>query len=87
MGQFGRASVIGYAAYIMERDDATRAPRFLVALETVIDQRPGRPILALRGMLHALRAGKASQNAQLAALLAGWERFQARASTKTVAYL
>jgi hypothetical protein len=79
MGHCGRASVIGYAAYVIERDDAALAPRFLAALETGVDQQPGHPVLALRGALHALRDSKASQAEQLAALLAGWERFKARA--------
>jgi hypothetical protein len=79
MGHFGRASVIGYAAYVMERDNADLASRFLTALETGADQGPGHPILALRGTLQGLRASKASQGEQLAALLGGWERFKARA--------
>jgi hypothetical protein len=80
MGHFGRASVIGYAAYVIERDDAVLAPIFLAALETGSDQRPGHPVLALRGALQKLRATKASQSEQLALLLAGWERFKARSS-------
>jgi glutathione S-transferase len=78
MGQFGRASVIGYAAYVMEREDAELAAQFLAALETGADQRPGHPILTLRGTLQKLRANKAAQSEQLNALLAGWERFKAR---------
>ena len=77
---FGRASVIGYAAYVMERDDAALAPLFLAALETGADQRPGHPILALRGALQKLRGNKAPQSEQLAVLLAGWERFKARST-------
>jgi len=80
MGHFGRASVIGYAAYVMERDDAVLASIFLSALETGSDQRPGHPVLALRGALQKLRTTKASQSEQLSLLLAGWERFKARAS-------
>ena len=78
MGHFGRASVIGYAAYVMERDDAELAARFLAALETGADQRPGHPILALRGAMQKLRVNKASQSEQLAVMLAGWERCKAR---------
>jgi hypothetical protein len=78
MGHFGRASVIGYAAYVMERDDAELARRFLAALESGADQRPGHPILALRGAMQKLRVNKASQSEQLAVLLAGWERCKAR---------
>jgi len=78
MGHFGRASVIGYAAYVMERDDAGLAAKFLAALETGADQRPGHPILALRGVLQKLRSDKAPQAEQLGTLLAAWERFKTR---------
>jgi hypothetical protein len=78
MGSFGRASVIGYAAYVMERDDAALAGQFLASLESGADQRPGHPILALRGTLQKLRGNKASQSEQLAMILAGWERFKVR---------
>lgn len=81
MGHFGRASVIGYAAYVMERDDAELAARFLAALETGADQRPGHPMLALRGAMQKLRGNKASQAEQLAVMLAGWERCKARVLT------
>jgi hypothetical protein len=81
MGHFGRASVIGYAAYVMEREDPILAPRFLAALETGADQRPGHPILALRGTLQRLRVSKALQSEQLSTLLTGWQRFRARAAT------
>jgi hypothetical protein len=84
MGHFGRASVIGYAAYVMERDDAAMAARFLAALESGADQHPGHPILALRNALQRLRSSKASQADQLAVLLAGWERFKGRPSLPSV---
>jgi hypothetical protein len=80
MGYFGRASVIGYAAYVMERENKALASHFLAALETGADQGPGHPILALRGTLQSLRTSKALQSEQLAALLGGWERFKARAA-------
>lgn len=78
MGHFGRASVIGYAAYVLERDNAALASQFLAALESGADQRPGHPILALRGTLQRLRVNKAPQSEQLAAILAGWGRFKLR---------
>jgi hypothetical protein len=81
MGDFGRASVIGYAAYVMERENAGLAADFLASLESGAGQRPGHPILTLRGTLQRLRGKKASQSEQLATLLAGWERFKARHST------
>lgn len=78
MGHFGRASVIGYAAYVLERDNASLAVQFLAALESGADLRPGHPILALRGTLQRLRVNKAPQSEQLAAILAGWGRFKLR---------
>ncbi len=78
MAPFGRASVLGYAAYVMERQDTGLARRFLTALETGADMRPSHPILALRGRMQVLRANKAPAETQLAALLDAWHRFRAR---------
>lgn len=77
MTDFGRPSVIGYAAYTMERDDEALARRFLGMFETGADLRPGHPILALRNALQRQRIARVSQAAELKALLAGWERFKA----------
>jgi len=82
MGDFGRASVLGYAAYVMERENAVFAADFLAALETGANLRPGSPILSLRGTLQKLRGDKASPTTQLAALLAGWKRFKESALSK-----
>lgn len=77
MKDYGRPSVIGYAAYAMERDDDALARRFLRMFETGADMKPGHPVLALRNALQRQRIAKCSQGAELAALLAGWERFKA----------
>ncbi|WP_137126144.1 hypothetical protein [Roseomonas sp. HF4] len=76
MTDFGRPSVIGYAAYAMERDDDALAHRFLRMFETGADLRPGHPILALRNVLQKQRVARCSQAVELSALLAGWERFK-----------
>lgn len=71
-----RASVIGYAAFVVERDDPRAAPAFLRGLETGADLPRDHPILALRAALLRMRAEDASQERQLAALLDGWRRFK-----------
>ncbi len=78
MDPFGRASVLGYAAYVMERQDTVLARHFLQALETGADMRPSHPILALRGTLQLLRGSKAPAATQLATLLEAWQRFRLR---------
>ncbi len=80
MGHFGRASVIGYAAYVIERQDGVLASRFLTALETGANLGPSDPILALRSAMQKLRTDKASQEGQLAVMLGGWQRFKERAA-------
>ncbi len=76
MDPFGRASVLGYAAYVMERQDPALARRFLEALETGADMRPTHPVLALRGTMQLLRGSKAPATVQLVTLLEAWRRFR-----------
>ena len=78
MGRYGRASVIGYAAYVMERQNEALALEFLASFESGIDQYSGQPFRALRARMERLRNRKASQSEQLRVLLGGWERFLAR---------
>jgi len=78
MGHYGRASVMGYAAYVMERENPDLAAIFLAMLEGDPTQHPRHPMRALCSTLQALRRRKAPQETQLATLLAGWERFKAR---------
>ncbi|WP_198374095.1 hypothetical protein [Neoroseomonas rubea] len=76
MTDFGRPSVIGYAAYTMERDDDALARRFLGMFETGADLTPGHPILALRNALQKHRIARITQEAELKVLLDGWEHFK-----------
>jgi hypothetical protein len=78
MVDFGRSSVMGYGAYVIERDDPHLAPAFLQALATGADLPPGHPALATRSTLQRLRRERATQDEQLATLLAGWRRFKAQ---------
>jgi len=75
-----RASVIGYFAFVVEREDPALAATFLSGLETGADLPRGHPILALRNTLLRLRGEEASQEQQLAALQEGWRRFKAHAT-------
>ncbi|MBO1076761.1 hypothetical protein [Roseomonas marmotae] len=76
MVQFGRSSVMGYGAYVIEREDPQLGSIFLNALVTGADLAAGHPILVLRNNLQRLRREKASQAEQLSALLAGWRRYK-----------
>ncbi|MFC7552398.1 hypothetical protein ACFQU7_09205 [Pseudoroseomonas wenyumeiae] len=76
MVEYGRSSVMGYGAYVMEREDPETAEIFLKALSTGADLGQGHPILALRNTLQRLRREGASQPDQLATLLAGWRRYR-----------
>jgi hypothetical protein len=76
MVEYGRSSVMGYGAFVIERDDPRRAPAFLKALSTGADLPSGHPILTLRSTLQRLRREGASQAEQLSALLAGWRRYK-----------
>ena len=75
-----RASVIGYFAFVVERDNPALASVFLNGLETGADLPRGHPILALRTTLLRLRGESASQEQQMAALLDGWRRFKLHAA-------
>jgi hypothetical protein len=77
MVDFGRSSVMGYGAYVIERDDPRLAPGFLQALTTGADLPPGHPALTTRTTLQRLRRDRAGQDEQLAALLSGWRRYKA----------
>jgi len=78
MVDHGRASVMGYGAYVIERADAVRGPEFLRSLESGGELPAGHPILMLRRQLQRLRRDKVPQEEQLAALLTGWERYRGR---------
>ena len=76
MVEHGRSSVMGYGAYVIERENALLGGIFLEALATGTDLAAGHPVLATRATLQRLRRERASQEEQLAALLAGWRRYK-----------
>ena len=78
MVDFGRSSVMGYGAYVIERDDPRLASSFLQALTTGADLPPGHPALTTRTTLQRLRRERAGQDEQLSALLSGWRRYKAQ---------
>ncbi|WP_158537160.1 histidine kinase dimerization/phosphoacceptor domain -containing protein [Humitalea rosea] len=80
MVAYGRASVMGYGAFVIEREDPAQAGIFLRALDTGADLPGGHPILTLRTQMQRLRRERASQEEQLAALLNGWQRYKAHAA-------
>ena len=76
MVEHGRSSVMGYGAYVIERENPALGGVFLDALATGTDLVAGHPVLATRAALQRLRREGASQEEQLAALLAGWRRYK-----------
>ncbi len=76
MVEHGRSSVMGYGAYVIERDNPVLGGVFLDALATGTNLMAGHPVLATRAALQRLRREGASQEEQLAALLAGWRRYK-----------
>lgn len=82
MVEYGRSSVMGYGAYVIERDDPRLAPAFLQALATGANLPPGHPILVLRRSLQKLRRDNAPQADQLSALLGGWRHYKAHLATE-----
>jgi hypothetical protein len=76
MVEFGRGSVLTYAAYCIERDDLELGRVFLEHFETGADLPRGHLILELRRRLQVLRRERASQEEQLKEILQAWERFR-----------
>ncbi|WP_338663896.1 GAF domain-containing protein [Pararoseomonas sp. SCSIO 73927] len=77
MIDFGRASVMGYAAYVIEREHPAKAAFFLRAIETGANLAEGHPVLALRDQMQRLRREQATQDEQFEAFMEGWQRFKA----------
>ena len=76
MVEFGRGSVMTYAAYRMERENPDLGRVFLERFETGADLPRGHLILELRRRLQVLRRERVSQDVELRELLQAWERFQ-----------
>ncbi|WBV45528.1 ParB/RepB/Spo0J family partition protein [Pseudoroseomonas cervicalis] len=76
MIEFGRGSVLAYAAYCIERDDAELGRVFLERFESGADLPRGHLILELRKRMQILRRERAGQEEQLKELLGAWSRFK-----------
>lgn len=78
MVEFGRGSVMAYAAYCIERDNQALGRIFLERFETGADLPRGHLILDLRKRMQILRRDRVSQDEQLREFLQAWERFKER---------
>jgi hypothetical protein len=76
MIEFGRGSVLAYAAYCIERDDPELGRVFLERFETGADLPRGHLVLELRKRMQIMRRERTSQEEQLKELLAAWARFK-----------
>lgn len=76
MIEFGRGSVLAYAAYCIERDDPELGRVFLERFETGADLPRGHLILELRKRMQVLRRERTSQEEQLREILSSWARFR-----------
>jgi hypothetical protein len=76
MIEFGRGSVLAYAAYCIERDDPELGRVFLERFETGADLPRGHLILELRKRMQIMRRERTSQEEQLKELLGAWARFK-----------
>jgi hypothetical protein len=76
MIEFGRGSVLAYAAYCIERDDPEMSRVFLERFETGADLPRGHLILELRKRMQIMRRERTSQEEQLKELLGAWARFK-----------
>jgi len=78
MIEFGRGSVLAYAAYCIERDDPELGRIFLERFETGADLPRGHLILELRKRMQVLRRERTSQEEQFRELMNAWARFKER---------
>lgn len=76
MLEFGRSSVLAYAAYCIERDDPELGRVFLERFETGADLPRGHLILELRKRMQILRRERTGQEEQLREVMAAWARFK-----------
>jgi len=85
MIEFGRGSVLTYAAYCIERDDPELGRVFLERFETGADLPRGHLILELRKRMQIMRRERTSQDEQIKELLAAWERFKEKPDLERLA--
>jgi hypothetical protein len=76
MIEFGRGSVLAYAAYCIERDDPELGRVFLERFETGADLPRGHLILELRKRMQILRRERTSQEEQFKEVMNAWARFK-----------
>lgn len=76
MVEFGRSSVLTYAAYRIERENPELGRTFLERFETGADLPRGHLILELRRRMQVLRRERVSQEVELREFMQAWERFQ-----------
>lgn len=76
--ELGRASVLGYSAYVIERENADLSQPFLDGLFGVGPAPVGSSVATLRRRLLRMRLNRASQEEQLSAILETWSLVRAR---------
>lgn len=78
MVDYGRPSVLGYAAYVITREDPVLGAAFLRRLDGSVAEPPTQPVARLRRQLLAMRRGGAAREAALQAVLETWRQMRAR---------
>ncbi len=78
MVEYGRPSVLGYAAYVVAREDPVLGAAFLQRLDGSVAEGMTHPVARLRRNLLAMRRGGATREAVLEAVLAGWRQVKQR---------
>lgn len=78
MVDYGRPSVMGYAAYVITRDDPVQGATFLRRLDGSVAEAAGQPVARLRKQLLAMRRADAPREAALQAVLAAWRAERAK---------
>jgi len=76
--ELGRASVLGYSAYVIERENTELSKPFLDGLFGVGPAAVGSSVATLRRRLLRMRMNRANQDEQLSAILETWSLVRAR---------
>jgi len=74
----GRPSVLGYAAYVIIREDPLLGAAFLQRLDGSVAEGVAQPVARLRRKLLAMRRAGAPRETVLAAVLACWRGVRQR---------
>jgi len=78
MMEYGTPSVLGYAAYVIEREDQALGAAFLARLDGSVTEAATHPISRLRRRLLAMRRASAGREAVLATVLECFRGLRAR---------